>query len=363
MCEALIFSCLSVLNSTSSGLSVGGSAVLIIPSIEFASTRFIMPIVNIQRNVTLNQDGILNVGDPSLVATGGTSYVDLAVELSKLYGKSIRQGHSFKVLAVQTALRPVGSGYDSGLSAVTRVGYIPTTSHSRKAWNLAFKTWQRQKRLYAGATGGTVRYDDFELAYDVNNISSRTSHIYQSGIDDTSKDSCVLYGTSSNSIFAVSDFYDEMNPVNPPSRYSWNDAVVKDPKFDDKFPYPREFFTTADLSTVVTDDTVSILTNGTNMLSGSTSTAPIFTFPEPANVCCGLMKFESYVTPDDTNVQAPDSATLEIVIHVKSWKPLLYMSNQGVAWKGKKWNWRKSMVQQSNKRYNSRKRYSRRRKR
>ena len=283
-----------------------------------------MPIVNLQKSVKLNEEGALNTGDPSLIASGGTVYVDLALELSKLYGRNIRQGNTFYVSSVQIAMRPVGSGYDSGLAHTTRGQYIPATKHVKSAWQSGFRTWRRQNRLYAGATGSKTRFDDFELAYDASNLNSRTSKIYQSGVADTSADSCVLIGSSSSSIFSLEDYYESLNPPALPSRYSWNNTVIKDAKFDSKFPVAREFFVTGNMSTVVTDDTENALSNlivigdGTNMLSGASSTAPLYKPPEWMNVMCGLMKFESYVIADDTSVQAPDEAILEFVIHVKT---------------------------------------------
>jgi len=287
-----------------------------------------MPIVNYQTVVKLNEQGWENLGDPSMVATGGDFTIDLALELSKLYGRNIRQGQNFKVKAVQMAMRPVGSGYDSGLAHTTVCNFVPTTKHSRQAWQQAYRLWKRQQRLFAGATGGFVAYDDLEFAYSAATTTPRTSTVLQSGITDSSDDVMVLTGSSNNSTFALEDYYDSMRPVYPPSVYSWNNNTVKEPKFDQKFPLAREFYVTGNMSTVVTDDSVSLVTNGTNMLSGAQSNADIFEMPEAQNVLCGLMKFQTYVIPDDTAVQIPDSAVLEVAIHVESWKPLISLGRK-----------------------------------
>ena len=53
---------------------------------KFTDLRFsgnLMPVVNIQRSITLNEEGLLNSGDPSLIATGGDFQIDLARSSSR----------------------------------------------------------------------------------------------------------------------------------------------------------------------------------------------------------------------------------------------------------------------------------------
>ena len=291
---------------------------------KFTDLRFsgnLMPVVNIQRSITLNEEGLLNSGDPSLIATGGDFQIDLALELSKMYGKNIRQGQNFKVKGIQTSLRPVGSGYDSGLAHSSVFSFVPTTKHSKTAWVQAYKLWAKQKRLFAGATGGYVNYDDLEFCYSSFYANGRTSSVRQSGLGDPNLDEMCLLGSSSDGVFALEDYYDSMRPVSPPSQYSWNNSTVKEAKYTDKFPLPREVYAAGQLSAAVSEagEWPAVY------LSAATATATIHEFPEAQNVLCGLIKCNTFVIADDVIGQTPDTAILEVAIFVESWKPLMAM--------------------------------------
>lgn len=291
-----------------------------------------------QRSVTLNQEGLLNTGDPS--ARVFSTQVDLALELSKLYSKNIRQGANFRVKGVQVALRPADSGYDVGLSAHVRFAYCPTTKHTKSAWKSAFGTWYNQKKLRAGAIGKGTRYDDLEYAYSLAYQNSRTSTLLQGGITDGSPDKMVLYGSSSesNNVFALEDYWNSLQTAPLPSRYSVDNAIVKPAKFTTEFPLEREFFSTANASSVVTFETEQIpvplgddLFNDFTHLGGSLMDSTIDTLPECANVFCGLLNVQGWVMPDDTVIQWPDQAILEIAIWVESWKNIF--ATRGFKWR------------------------------
>ena len=115
--------------------------------------------------------------------------VDLAMLLSEYYGKNIRQGNNFRVKAMQATLVPADNAalayIDTGLPATVRTTHLPTTKHSRRAWNEVFRQWKRQKQL-GGLVGSSVRNDDMEFAWKSDMTTSRTSTIHGTGLGDTS---------------------------------------------------------------------------------------------------------------------------------------------------------------------------------
>jgi hypothetical protein len=313
-----------------------------------------MPIINLQHTVKLNEEGAINTGDPSQMVFNTT--VDLALELSKLYSKNIRQGANFRVKGVQAALRPVGSGYDVGLSSHVRFAYCPTTKHTKDAWKSLFGTWIGQKKLRAGALAKGTRYDDLEYAYDLGSVSTRTSTLLQGGLLDSTADKMVLYGSSSEDSgterISLQDYWNSLQIQPAPSRYSASNDIVKPAKFDTQFPVEREFFTSADASSVATFETRVIPVPGfediqTDLthLGGSNFDSPIETLPECANVFCGLLNIKGWVVPDDTVAQWPDEAVLEMVIWVESWKNIFAT---------RKFKWNRPSQRSSKRSYTSR---------
>lgn len=262
-----------------------------------------------------------------------TAYVDLPLELSQKYGKLIRQGHSVKITGIQARLKPTSAGYDVGMSVVGSMGFTPVTRHSRKAWNEAFRFWTKQKSL-ASAVGPSVNSDDLEYAFDAEGTDSRTSLIYSQGMGDSISAKMVLQGASTETglgtqIFSLEDFYNSNHPVTAPSKKHWDNSVWKAKKYDHFYPDPQYVWFNANLSTMVADNptTTSVMDDA---LGGSLATTEIQTFPEPVNALCGVVKFTMYVVPDDTDTQnaGDDTATLDIVFYISSWKPLVYKARK-----------------------------------
>lgn len=314
-----------------------------------------MPVVNLKLDIELSNilaewyaslgvpetalDDLLDAGgNPSIPVVD--QVIPLDILLSKYYGKNIRQGNTFKVKGVSTALRAKNSEYDVGLATTSRFGYCPTTKHSRKAWNNAFRLWQRQKRMKA-TTGSLVRFDDFEMALQESYVNSRTSNLYQGGLIDTDPDNCIIYGDSheggviaGTSQFALEDHYNSLNPVAQPSAQAWNNLVVKDPKYQDKFPAMKFFESTATHSSVpafesegVDVDTIIGGLGGTTSflhLGGAISDSDLHTFEEAHPVMCGQLRLQTWMIPDDTIHQLEDNAYLYVTLYIESWKSLVY---------------------------------------
>lgn len=287
-----------------------------------------MPIINKQFAVTLPAPG-MDGGDPSSRAV--IAYVDIARELSVHYGKNVRQGQSFKVAGVQAAMRAANNEYDVGLSSMTRFSFCPSTSHAKQAWKESFFAWMRQKKLRMGV-GSAINYDDMEFAYEQDAIDAygggTTSSVFQGGLSDNDADHMIMFGGSSESqnLFSMADYYESQHPITPPSRYSYDNTVIKQAKFLDKFPLAESFHVTADAtaqpSWQVDEHILPPFTVYSNMhLGGASMDADLITLPELAPVHCGLLKIESWVIPDDTIWQFQDNAILLLSIWVKKWTP------------------------------------------
>lgn len=253
--------------------------------------------------------------------------VDLAVLLSEHYGKSIRQGNSFKVDGIQAWIRPANlnnlQGVDTGVSAAVKLGYIPTTKHSKKAWNNVFKQWSRQKNL-KGMIGSQIRYDDMEFAWNAETATSRTSEIFSTGIGDGSEEKLCLVGASSGGTdFCLNDYYNSAFPTPAPSKNHFSGDDIKQPKFGTTpFPESQSLYCSATNSAINTDITIA----GTDIptLSGAISQSQMEILPHPVNVMCGVFNLRAWVMPDDTAGQVEEDMALDLAISVTSWKSLVY---------------------------------------
>lgn len=269
-----------------------------------------------------------NIGIGNNPSAGNVSYVDLSYVLSEKYGKMIRQGHNFTITGIQARLRPTNAGYDVGMAVSGSMGYMPTTKHSRRAWNQAFQMWKKQKQL-GGVVGSTVKHDDLEFCYQSSSSSGRTSTIFSQGMGDQIGAKMGLFGASSESgleqYFSLTDFYDSNNPVDPPSVHHWSGATIKDAKFQNKMPDAQYNYFSSTATTVFGDNpTTTSLTD--DALSGAIVQTDIMDFPVPAQALAGLLKFTTYILPDDTDTQneGDDKAQLEMIIYIKKWSPLAY---------------------------------------
>ena len=261
-------------------------------------------------------------------------YVDFAGDatqtLSDYFGKNVRQGHSFKLCQIDLGIQPKqsdGSDYDVGLAVSCQHVFTPATKHTRQAWNQMFKEWAKQKTL-AGVVGSTVRYDDFELAYDdvhaATTFLNRRSSIYATGLADSNTEALSIQGLSvAGSDLSLKDYYEDRNPISLPSSTPFG-GVVKQPKFASYWPDNVELQTQATLSSIVTDtDQTPPLSN---YLSGAVSMST--GWEGNVDVFCGSIRNYVYVTADDTIGQIADEAELTVTFWIASWKPLVYSAKK-----------------------------------
>lgn len=259
-------------------------------------------------------------------------YVDFAGDasqtLSEYFGKNIRQGHSFKLCKIDLGIQPKendGADYDVGLATTLQTIFTPSTKHTRTAWNQMFNEWRKQKTL-AGVVGATVRYDDFELAFDDvhadTTFLNRRSVIYATGIGDSTQEALSIQGASvAGQHLSLKDYYEDRNPIMQPSSTPFG-GVVKEPKFDSYWPENVELQAQASLSSVVTHIDNIIPTPGIadNAFSGAVSMST--GWEGNTDVFCGSMKCFAYVIADDTLSQFPDEAELTVTFWVAKWTPL-----------------------------------------
>lgn len=252
-----------------------------------------------------------------------TTYVDVATLLSKQYGKTIRQGNNFKITGISIAMIPKNTtnNFDTGMAISAKIGYCPTTKHTRKGWNEVNRMWKQQKKLRAGI-GSAVKFDEMEFKYDSSHSYARVSTLYQSGLGDADADSLCLFGISSegSNQLALQDFYNSRHPVATTSKYSYNNAEIKDRKYDSFFPSAQYVYASSVLSAAVAEAGEY----PSAYLSAAQAQNPLTEFADPLNVMCGLLKVQCYVITDDTATQIEDEAYMQVSIHVKSWKSLMY---------------------------------------
>lgn len=171
--------------------------------------------------------------------------VDLSILLSQRLQRQVRQGRSFRLHAVQASLKPAGGNHDIGVAVQGTVSFAPATKNSVKAWQHAFHVWKKQKSLRVGAFGHIVKYDDFEVAYDVESINTRTSTVFAEGMNDSDTESLCIYGESNDGALVTNrvtleDIYEsaKQSSLNP-SRFPLDNATVKESKFTQQFPDAR----------------------------------------------------------------------------------------------------------------------------
>lgn len=255
-----------------------------------------------------------------------TGWMDLHLELSEFYGKNIRQGNSVKIDGMQLAVVPHDSGaeddYDVGGAVTGIFNYCPTTKHSKKAWNDAFKKWKTQSKFSSVQSPRTIN-NDFELGYNASYTNSRTSTLVKHH-GDSGHEKVVIFGdTTDGTDWCLQDYYNSTHRTMPLPEDHYNDGNLKTNKFSGtKFPNSQKIFMGATSSSIVTD--IESLATPDTMYSGGVSMQDFTTFPQPAEVLCGLVQYGIFWHPPDTLSQMEDNLELYVVFSVKSWKPLVY---------------------------------------
>ncbi len=281
-----------------------------------------MPAVTQTFEVSIQNDPAENAIDQGKRAI----YLDML--LSEYYGKMVRQGNSFSIVGIQASLQPDpgSSGIDVGMSAEVVLNYVPTTKHSKFAWNQVYRGWRNQKKL-ATAVGGQIRYDDLEFGWNKNEgvDRGRTSTIFGSGMADAGQEKLVLTGNSVATAgvtighYSLQEYYNDAYETPAPSRDPFTDSDIKEAKWGETpFPEIQSLHCTATSSAVVHEGLIG------SGLAGAITIGDVQQLPVPCHALCGVLEAEAYIMPDDTISQDEDDFFLTVTIFVSQWKPLVF---------------------------------------
>lgn len=268
--------------------------------------------------ITKNLGTIETPNNPQDAVTSGV--LDLSMLLSEHYGKNIRQGNGFTVTGVQAYLRPHNDSalddYDVGGSALVQCQYVPTTGHSKKAWNQAFTLWKKHRSRFTTMGIHPVRNEDLEFcwAYSLRD-TNRTSRLYQHQADGTQEWMTLTGDSTVGEDWCLQDFYNTSNPAPQRTADHFTGQLYKADKYGStKFPKVQYFAVSGSASSFANTD---------GDLSGGMFTTDWEMFPSPINILCGLIKYDAYLIPGDTTGQIEDNVELIISLSVKKWKPLV----------------------------------------
>ena len=248
--------------------------------------------------------------------------VDLAVLLSQRLQRNIRQGHVFNLHKIEGQVRVLNDPLntqelDIGVAVQGEAIWCPATKNSASAWRHAFGVWNKQKKLAVNATGPFVRYDDFEIAYNTEYTSSRTSTLYTSGIPDVTPEKVVIYGDStSGDDICLSDIYESARPQSAPSRFPLSDSIVKESKYTHEFPRSRQARFGCHWSAIDSGDITNIIDSGASI--GSTPA-----FITDGACLAGVVVVRGRMLPENTTMHDQDEMVLDITFTVSIGTPLV----------------------------------------
>ena len=242
--------------------------------------------------------------------------IDLPLLLSQRLQKNIRQGHVIKIHKVQLGLKPRGGDLETGMSVSCSLEWCPATRNSVKAWQMAFNTWRAQKRLKMSAVGQGVRYDDFEVAYRQEQINTRTSNLFATGLQDDNDESMCIYGVSTADVdLTLEDIFNSAQPQLAPSSFPLG-GTVKPSKFTSEFPPPRYLNVGANWSTII----------ATGLGAGDSGAAynADAVYIEDKNSLCGVIRAKGFVLSEDLSGPTADELELFMNITCEISTPLVY---------------------------------------
>ena len=262
---------------------------------------------------------------------GSDAYIDLAVKLSEKFGRNIRQGQSFRLVGYGVTAQPgpTSGDFDMGMAGMCNIEFQEPNKHYVTAWKQMFAIWKAQKRLM-GRVGRSVRYDDFELAYDAGGVRpGRTSIIYDDPITiaDGDQHDLVLKGDSSESadITSIQAYYNERFPSLAASDTQYGN-VIKEAKFDTSAPISAD---TTQLrcgwAASATMAMVDVLSVNVPYYFGGNSSGGMIWLPSDnhVNIMNGLIKLSLKIWPPDLDPQqTADSVTVSVTLALEGWSPL-----------------------------------------
>ena len=265
-------------------------------------------------------------------ATVDTSYLYIDRELSQQYGKSFRNGMINRIVGWDFNVRPKDTGasddFDIGGALVGKLEYIPVNKHTVKAWGLGYDLFQSQKRL-SGRIGKSVRYDDFEIAYDNPGADSRTSIIDDNPIATT-------FGGSGGGDGHRVGFFDDSNDTSdytslsdlynsrftpPEASETHYGTTIKSPKFGNAYLPSQEgesIWMTAYNSTNSSGGTALTFYH----MASAEGTTNFLPHGMHLPILTGSLKFGLQWTPKDTTAVIEDDLYWSLILYLEGWKPI-----------------------------------------
>lgn len=258
--------------------------------------------------------------DPSGALAHGE--FDIALELSRQYGRHIRQGNNFRLVGYGLAIQVPGQ--DTGAGAIANIAFTQPNAHKVRAWNNMFKAWKAQKKIQA-KVGRQMRFDDFEVALIETGVDSRTSHILDdpfTAADGDSQD-LVLAGNSDdgNNITSIFDVYNSRFPAPLPSESHYGSAI-KASKIGEHYIDQTDCFTNL-VAQASASGGVDVGSTPDSLGWGvSIQDMVLLPTDNHLNIMCGRGTWSIRFFPEDTGAQIADELSWQITLLIEGWSSL-----------------------------------------
>lgn len=259
--------------------------------------------------------------DPLSPNNWASGVIQVDQELSNELGRTIRNGNSFRLVGFGANLRAVtgASDLDVGFAGTAVVQFCPVTKNGVGAWQSLQKTWMKQKAL-SSSVGKYVRYDDFEIGWDDNHFlpAGRNSTILMGGLNDAAAETIGIYGASVDGTYvSLASYFDNINPIPVASEDPFG-AVIKSPKYANKFPDWRNLVMPCAFSANVSEPA--------GYYSGAIALGDITWLPADNHLShmTGSLRYYFKGLAPDTDIPPADPDELKLVITLvyEGWAPL-----------------------------------------
>ena len=151
--------------------------------------------------------------------------------------------------------------------------------------------------------------------------------------DGTEETLCLTGSSSPGTDFVLKDYYNSHHRAPQSSLDHFDDSEIKANKFGSTM-YPEN----CEVNLPCYNSTGSMVDWGVDAfgipiidmeaLHSATTGGPIYEFPSPLSVFCGVMRLRAYVMPDDTLVQTEEDFTLMVTWYIEAWTPLIYRTKR-----------------------------------
>lgn len=262
--------------------------------------------------------------------------IDMATELSRNLGRTIKQNQNFRVVGWGAFLTSKqGGDVDSGGAAAVQFAFAPTTKWSVKGHKMLQDHYWKQSGFRKGL-GINSKYDEFEVALGQHFTDDRTSKVFVGGIDDPKAERCTIYGGYDDEdgvgdgYIAAQGLVNAKYPVDAAGTLVEEDLLFDDnihykpAKFVSLFPQKQYLAATATFSSQYFYDHDVGLDEIYESGAIAASTMNMLPDGNHINALCGRIEiFAHMLARDDENILA-DELVLHAYFLVEGWSPLHY---------------------------------------